>query len=100
MIAAAPYVFELARAAEDDQLFGHLALAAGELVSGFRAPIGTPQRAGAHHRAWITVREMDRLITAHRVNRRASRSILEKAQRAIDRADVMIGALPGVISVA
>jgi ribosomal protein L39E len=100
VIAAAPFIFELARAAADDALFGHLALAAGELVSGFRAPVGTPQRAGAHHRAWVTVREMDRLIRAHRVNRRAPRVILERAQRAVDRADVMIGALPGVISAA
>jgi len=98
VIAAAPFIFELARAAADDALFGHLALAAGELVSGFRAPLGTPQRAGAHHRAWVMVRELDRSISAHRVNRRAPRQILERAQRAVDRADVMIGALPGVIS--
>ena len=98
VITAAPYIFDLARAAADDALFSHLALAAGELVCGFRAPIGTPQRAGAHHRAWVTVREMDRLITAHRVNRRAPRAVLERARRAVDRADVMIGALPGVIS--
>lgn len=98
VLAAAPYVFELARAASDEDLFSRLALAAGELVHGFREPVGSPLRAGAHHRAWVTVREMDRSVAAHRVNRRAPRGVLDRAQRAIDRADVMIGALPGVIT--
>ncbi|CAN5132000.1 hypothetical protein BH11MYX1_BH11MYX1_12690 [soil metagenome] len=98
VLAAAPHIFELARAANDDALFAHLALAAGELVSGFRAPHGSSTRAGAHYRAWTLVRELDRTCTALRVNRRAPAPILLRAQRAIDRADVMIGALPGVIS--
>jgi len=98
VLAAAPYIFELARAANDDALFAQLALAAGELVSGFREPHGSPSRAGAHYRAWTLVRELDRNVSALRVNRRAPVPILARAQRAIDRADVMIGALPGVIS--
>jgi hypothetical protein len=100
VIAAAPYIFELARAARHDALFSQLALAAGELVSGFRAPLGSSDRAGSHRRAWMLVRELDRDVTALRLNRRAPALVLKRAQRAIDRADVMIGALPGVISAA
>jgi hypothetical protein len=36
-------------------------------------------------------------VRALRINRRAPAGVLAKAQRAIDRADVMIGALPGVM---
>jgi hypothetical protein len=97
VLAAAPSVFELSRAAAAEELCVQLALAAGELLSGFRAPAGSSSRAGAHHRAWVTVRELDRAVTALRIHRRAPRPVLDRAQRAIDRADVMIGALPGVI---
>jgi len=97
VIAAAPNVFELAIASRDDGLVQQLAITAGELVSGFRAPIGSELRAGAHHRAWVTLRQLERSVIALRVNRRAPRHVLDRAQRAIDRADVMIGALPGVI---
>jgi hypothetical protein len=100
VLAAAPSIFELARAANDDSLFAHLALAAGELASGFHAPLGSRTRCGAHHRAWRLVRELDRSVTALRLNRRAPAQVLARAQRAIDRADVMVGALPGVIPVA
>ena len=41
---------------------------------------------------------LERSVLALRINRRAPRHVLDRAQRAIDRADVMIGALPGVIS--
>ena len=97
MIAAAPPVAELARVAAETDLVGQLAIACGDLASGFAAPPGSRLRIAAHHRAWITVRELDRSVTAVRINRRAPAKIVAKAQRAIDRADVMIGALPGVI---
>jgi hypothetical protein len=98
VIAAAPHLFELALASREDDLVMQLAIAAGELVSGFRAPVGSPTRTGAHHRAWVVMRELERSVIALRVNHRAPRGVLDRAQRAIDRADVMIGALPGVIS--
>ncbi len=98
VIAAAPFLFELALVSHEDEIFMQLAIAAGELVSGFRAPVGSSDRAGAHHRAWRVMRQLERSVIALRVNHRAPRNVLDRAQRAIDRADVMIGALPGVIS--
>lgn len=50
-------------------------------------------RREAHQRAWAVVREIDRSVTAARINRLAPARVLSKAQRAIDRADVMVGAL-------
>ena len=97
MIAAAPPVAELARVSAETDLVGQLAIACGDLASGFAAPPGSPSRIKAHHRAWVTVRELDRNVTAVRINRGAPAKVLAKAQRAIDRADVMISALPGVI---
>src|SRR5260221_9515074 len=96
VIAAAPPVAELAHVAADAELVGQLAIACGDLASGFAAPPGSASRVRAHHRAWITVRELDRAVCALRINRRAPARVLARAQRAIDRADVMIGALPGV----
>ena len=78
-------------------MFGRLATACGDLASGFAAPPGSTSRVTAHHRAWVTVRELDREVLALKINRRAPARVLERAQRAIDRADVMIGALPGVV---
>lgn len=100
VIAAAPPVAELARELADDgrDLVASLAIACGDLAQGFASPPGSRQRNEAHHRAWITVRELDRTVTAARIHRRAPARLLAKAQRAIDRADVMIAALPGVVS--
>jgi hypothetical protein len=50
-------------------------------------------RRAAHHRAWRTVRELDRSLTAVRINKLAPARVIARAQRAIDRADVLIGAL-------
>jgi len=97
VIAAAPPVAELARVTAEDELVGQLAIACGDLASGFAAPPGSTSRVRAHHRAWVTVRGLDRTVRALRINRRAPAGVLAKAQRAIDRADVMIGALPGVM---
>jgi hypothetical protein len=99
VIAAAPPVAELAHQLRDDgkDLVGTLALACGDLAHGFAAPPGSRTRAEAHHRAWAAVRSLDRSVTAARINRMAPAKILSRAQRAIDRADVMIAALPGVL---
>jgi hypothetical protein len=99
VIAAAPPVAELARELSDEgrDLVGTLAIVCGDLAQGFAAPPGSRARSDAHHRAWISVRDLDRAVTAARINRRAPARLLARAQRAIDRADVMIAALPGVV---
>ncbi len=96
VIAATPPIAELARAMREPELVGALAIACGDLATGFASPPGSRSRSVAHHRAWITVKEVDRTITAARIGRLAPGPVVAKAQRAIDRADVLIGALPGV----
>ncbi|HEY1553295.1 MAG TPA: hypothetical protein VGF94_00605 [Kofleriaceae bacterium] len=98
VIDAAPHVAELARAIRDPgELLGALVLACGELVHGYAAPPDSPARRVAHHRAWSAVRQLDRGVLAARLGRRAPAGVVAKAQRAVDRADVFVGALPGVI---
>jgi hypothetical protein len=99
VIAAAPPVADLARELPEDgrELVGTLAIVCGDLAHGFASPPGSRARNEAHHRAWILVREIDRAVTAARINRRAPARVVARAQRAIDRADVMIAALPGVL---
>jgi hypothetical protein len=100
VIAAAPPVADLARELSDDgrELVGTLAIVCGDLAQGFASPPGSRARNEAHHRAWVLVREIDRAVTAVRINRRAPARVVARAQRAIDRADVMIAALPGVLA--
>ena len=103
VIAAAPPLAELAtrlrakdRAPDAADLVGALAIACGDLADGFAAPPASRRRITAHHRAWIAVREIDRAVTAAARRRLAPPEIVKRAQRAIDRADVLIGALlPG-----
>ncbi|MGE5180682.1 MAG: hypothetical protein ACM31C_01405 [Acidobacteriota bacterium] len=99
IVAAAPPLADLARELADErgELVRALAIACGDLAHGFAAPVGSLERRAAHHRAWIAVRELDRGVTAARLGRRAPARVLARAQRAIDRADVMISALPGVL---
>jgi hypothetical protein len=93
VIDAAPPLTELAsRIAGGGELVGALAIACGDLADGFAAPEG-PRRMEAHRRAWIAVKTIDRAVTAARYGRRAPADIVRRAQRAIDRADVLIGAL-------
>lgn len=94
MIAAAS---PLAALGGESDLVGALVLACGDLAHGFAAPPGSRRRIEAHHRAWVTVRQIDRELAVTRQRRRATPEIVAKAQRAIDRADVMIAALPGVL---
>ena len=74
-------------------LVGALAIACGDLADGFAAPPESRRRLTAHHRAWIAVREIDRAVTAAARHRLVPPEIVKRAQRAIDRADVLIGAL-------
>ena len=92
VIAAAPVLAELAaEVAGTRELVGTLAIACGDLAEGFAAPPDSRRRLAAHHRAWIAVRQIDRAVTAAR--RRAPPDVVKRAQRAIDRADVLIEAL-------
>lgn len=102
VIAAASPLAELSNAmrsklqSQRDELVTTLATACGDLVHGFTAPPGSNTRTQAHHRAWIAVRELDRNVQVARIRKLAPAKLVAKAQRAVDRADVLIGALPGV----
>ncbi len=97
VIAAAPPLAELVvrmpPRAEAGALVGTLAIACGDLADGFAAPPASKRRLMAHRRAWLCVREIDRAVTAAARRRLAPPEIVRRAQRAIDKADVLIGAL-------
>lgn len=93
VIAAAPPLAELTAKLPETDLVGPLVLACSDLVDGFAAPPDSRRRLQAHHRAWIAVREIDRQIAAVGRRRLVEATLVERAQRAIDRADVLIGAL-------
>jgi hypothetical protein len=99
IVAAAPPIAALAHELSDErgELVRAIAIACGDLAHGFTAPADSAVRRAAHHRAWIAVRELDRGLTAVRLHKLAPVRVIERAQRAIDRADVMISALPGVL---
>ena len=93
VLEAAPPLAELAARLPDLDLVGPLVIACTNLVEGFSAPPDSRRRAREHRRAWMIVRDIDRQVSAIRRRRLAPADILAKAQRAIDRADVLIGAL-------
>ena len=93
VIEAAPPLAELASQLQQTELVSELAIACSDLATGFAAPPDSRRRTTSHHRAWIAVRELDRKVTAIGRRRLAPLPIVRKAQRAIDRADVLIGAL-------
>ena len=93
MIAAAPPLAELATRLANHEIVGSLVIASSDLADGFAAPPDSPQRAVAHRRAWACIREIDRMVSAARQARRAPSDLLRRAQRAVDRADVLVGAL-------
>jgi hypothetical protein len=96
VIEAAPALAELSLALHETELVSQLALACGDLADGFAAPPDSRRRLVAHRRAWVAVRDLDRRITAVKRRRLVPAAVVKKAQRAIDRADVMVGALlPG-----
>jgi len=92
-IAAAPPLAMLASRLPAPELVGTLAIACGDLADGFAAPPDSRRRIQAHQRAWIAVREIDRAIAAARRRRVVPAELVARAQHAIDRADVLIGAL-------
>lgn len=97
VISAAPVVAELARTIDGPDLVGRLTLVCADLAQGFAVPAGSRARHESHRRAWTAVREIDRSIIAARIHRRAPAKLLKRVQRAIDRADVLISSLPGVL---
>lgn len=92
-IAAATPLAMLASRLPAPELVGTLAIACSDLADGFAAPPDSSRRRQAHHRAWIAVREIDRAIAAARRRRLVPAELVARAQHAIDRADVLIGAL-------
>lgn len=97
VIGAAPVIAALARAIDDNEIVARLALVCADLAQGFAYPQDTRARYGAHRRAWTSVRDIDRAIIAARIHCRAPAKLLKRAQRAIDRADVLVSSLPGVL---
>ncbi len=93
VIAAACPLAELATRIADRGLVGSLAIACSDLADGFASPPDSRRRRQAHHRAWIGIREIDRVVAEAGRARRAPADIVRRAQRAIDRADVLVGAL-------
>src|SRR5512146_2223359 len=93
MIAAAPPLAELATRIANHELVSALAIACSDLADGFASPPDSRRRVQAHHRAWIQIREIDRAVAAAGRARQAPTEIVKRAQRAIDRADVLVGAL-------
>ncbi|MGN6109879.1 MAG: hypothetical protein ACTHU0_32525 [Kofleriaceae bacterium] len=95
-VAAAPPLAALSARLAGADLVGALAHACSDLAAGFAAPPDSPRRREAHHRAWIAMREIDRTVSGASRQKLAPQQILRRAQRAVDRADVLIGALlPG-----
>lgn len=97
VISAAAIIAELAQTIDDRELVSRLALVCADLAQGFAVPTGSRARHEAHRRAWTSVREIERAIIAARINRLAPAKLLKRAQRAIDRADVLVSSLPGVL---
>lgn len=93
MIAAASPLAELATRIANRDLVSSLAVACSDLGEGFASPPDSRRRVQAHHRAWIHLREIDRIVGEAARTRRAPSDVVKRAQRAIDRADVLVGAL-------
>jgi len=92
-IAAASPLAMLASRLPAPELVGTLAIACSDLADGFAAPPDSRRRVQAHQRAWVAVREIERAIAVARRRRLAPADLVARAQHAIDRADVLIGAL-------
>ncbi len=93
LIAAASPVADLAMRTAQRGLLRSYAIACCDLADGFAAPPDSPRRTRAHHRAWVGVRTIDRAITEAAHARHAPAEVVQRAQRAIDRADILVGAL-------
>jgi len=93
VIAAAPPLAELSTRLPDREVISALAVACSDLAEGFAAPPDSPRRVEAHQRAWVQLRQIDRVVTEAVRSRRVPAGLGTRAQRAIDRADVLVGAL-------
>jgi len=93
LIAAAPPLAELATRIAHRGIISALAIACSDLADGFASPPDSRRRVRAHQRAWINIREIDRVVAEAGRSRRAPSDVVSRAQRAVDRADVLIGAL-------
>jgi hypothetical protein len=51
----------------------------------------------AHHRAWVRIRGIEKIVTDAHAKRLATPEVIARALRAVDKADVLIAALPGVL---
>jgi hypothetical protein len=87
----------LAHGREANDLAAALAITCGDLASGFAAPPGSRERVRAQRRAWVGVRELDRAVQRVAEHRAVGPEMIARARRAVDRADVLVGALPGVM---
>jgi hypothetical protein len=97
-IAAASPIAALASRLPHQTIASTLAVVCGDLALGFCAPVGSAERRRAHHRAWVRIRQIERVVTDAQEQRLAAPEVIDKARRAVDRADVLIGALPGVVA--
>jgi hypothetical protein len=93
LIAAAPPLAELSTRLARGEVISALAIACSDLADGFAAPPDSLRRRTAHRRAWGHVRAIDRAIGDAVRARRVPAGLGHRAQRAIDRADVLVGAL-------
>jgi hypothetical protein len=93
MIAAAPPLAELAIRIANHELVAALAIACSDLADGFASPPDSRRRVQSYHRAWIHIREIDRVVADAGRAHRAPTDLVKRAQRAIDRADVLVSAL-------
>jgi cytochrome c1 len=69
------------------------------LAAGFSSPVGSDIRHSEHRAAWHAARQLDALVgqtVRHAQRYSPTDPIPRSVQRAIDRADVLISALPGV----
>lgn len=70
------------------------------LAAGFSSPAGSAIRYSEHRAAWHAARQLDALVgqtVRHAQRYTPADPIPAAVQRAIDRADVLISALPGVV---
>ena len=93
VVEAAPALAELATRIADRELVSSLAIACSDLADGFASPPDSRRRVEAHQRAWIGIRAIDRAVGEAARKRRAPGELVRRAQRAIDRADVLVCAL-------
>jgi hypothetical protein len=96
-IAATQPVATLASRLGNGAITRDIGIACGDLALGFAAPPGSSARVQAHHRAWVRIRGIEKVVIEAHAKRLATPEVIARARRAVDRADVLIAALPGVL---